>query len=126
MQARNGEGDSMRRASVGLGGSLALIAAALGIVVLGFFDPLTRYGVATLLLLAGLVLLATQIVWLRRRPDRVMLLWTALLDAILVVAVVLAITPLIALVHGFAELVGQSKVQSGADWLGYGFAFAGL
>jgi cellulose synthase/poly-beta-1,6-N-acetylglucosamine synthase-like glycosyltransferase len=126
MQARNGEGDSTRGASIGLGGSLALIAAAVVVGVLGFFDPLTRYGVAALLLLAGLVLLAGQVVWLRRRPDRGMLLWTALLDGILVVAVVLAITPFIALVRGFAELVGQSKIQSGADWLGYGFAFAGL
>jgi cellulose synthase/poly-beta-1,6-N-acetylglucosamine synthase-like glycosyltransferase len=126
MQARNGEGDSTRRASMGLGGSLALIATAVAMVVLGFFDPFTRYGVAMVLLLAGLVLLASQVVWLRRRPDRGMLLWTALLDGILVVAVVLAITPLIALVRGFAELVGQSKIQSGADWLGYGFAFAGL
>src|SRR4029077_13810290 len=96
------------------------------LVVLGFFDPLTRYGLATLLLLAGLVLLATQVVWLGRRPARVMLLWTALLDGILIVAVVLAITPIIALVRGFAELVGQSKIQSGADWVGYGFAFTGL
>jgi cellulose synthase/poly-beta-1,6-N-acetylglucosamine synthase-like glycosyltransferase len=126
MQARNVEGDSTRRASMGLGGSLGLIAAAVAMLVVGLFDPVTRYGVTVLLLLAGLLLLASQVVWLRRRPDRGMLLWTALLDGILVVAVVLAITPLIALVRGFAELVGQSKIQSGADWLGYGFAFAGL
>jgi cellulose synthase/poly-beta-1,6-N-acetylglucosamine synthase-like glycosyltransferase len=116
----------MRRASMGLVGSFALIVVAAGLVALGFFDPLTRYGLATLLLLAGVVLLFGQVLWLRKRQDRIQLLWTALLDGILLVAVVLAITPIIALVRGFADLVSQSKIQSGADWVGYGFAFAGL
>jgi 1,2-diacylglycerol 3-beta-glucosyltransferase len=53
-------------------------------------------------------------------------LWTALLDAILIVAVALAIAPLVAIAHGFVELVTQSKIQSGADWVGYLFAFTGL
>jgi cellulose synthase/poly-beta-1,6-N-acetylglucosamine synthase-like glycosyltransferase len=126
MQARNGEGESMRRASMGLVGSFALIAVAAGLIVLGFFDPLTRYGLATLLLAAGLVLLAGQVLWLSKRHDRGQLLWTALLDGILLVAVVLAITPIVALVRGFVDLVSQSQIQSGADWLGYGFAFTGL
>src|ERR1700692_4217669 len=105
MQAHNGEGDSMRRASVGLGGSLVLLAAAVAVIVLDLFEPLTRYGVATVLALAGLILLASQVLWLRKREDRGQLLWTALLDGILVVAVVLAITPLVALVRGFVDLV---------------------
>ena len=126
MQARNGEGDSMRRASMGLVGAFVLLAAAVAVVVLDFFDPLTRYGAATLLFLAGFVLLASQVIWLRRREDRGQLLWTALLDGILVAAVVVAITPIIALIRGFVDLVEQSKIQSGADWLGYGFAFTGL
>jgi cellulose synthase/poly-beta-1,6-N-acetylglucosamine synthase-like glycosyltransferase len=40
--------------------------------------------------------------------------------------VVLAITPLVAIIRGFADLIAQSKTLSGADWLGYGFAFTGL
>jgi len=126
MQARNGEGGSMRRASMGLGGAFVLLAAAVAVIVLDFFEPLARYGVATVLGLAGLILLGSQVLWLRQRPDRGLLLWTALLDGILVAAVVLAITPIIALVRGFADVVAQSKIQSGADWLGYGFAFTGL
>ena len=116
----------MRRASMGLGGSFVLLAAAVGVMVFDLFDPLTRYGVATVLALAGLILLGSQVLWLRQRPDRGLLLWTALLDGILVAAVILAVTPIIALIRGFADLVAQSKIQSGADWLGYGFAFTGL
>ncbi|MEP6753682.1 MAG: glycosyltransferase [Candidatus Dormiibacterota bacterium] len=116
----------MRRASMGLGGSFVLLAAAVGVMVLDLFEPLTRYGLATVLALAGLILLGSQVLWLRQRPDRGLLLWTALLDGILVAAVILAITPIIALIRGFADLVVQSKIQSGADWLGYGFAFTGL
>jgi len=126
MQAPNGEGESMRRASVGLGGSFVLLAAAVAVIVLDLFDTLTRYGVATLLAVAGLILLASQVLWLRKREDRGQLLWTALLDGILVAAVVLAMTPLVAIIRGFVDLIAQSKTQSGADWLGYGFAFTGL
>jgi len=126
MQARSGEGESIRRASIGLGGSFVLLAAAVAVIVFDLFEPLTRYGVATVLALAGLILLGSQVFWLRQRPDRGLLLWTALLDGILVAAVILAITPIIAIIRGFADLVVQSKIQSGADWLGYGFAFTGL
>ncbi|HEY8816121.1 MAG TPA: glycosyltransferase family 2 protein, partial [Candidatus Dormibacteraeota bacterium] len=116
----------MRRASLGLGGAFVLLAAAVAVIVLDLFEPLARYAVATLLALAGLTLLGSQVLWLRKREDRGQLLWTALLDGILVAAVVVAITPIIALVRGFADLVAQSKMVSGADWLGYGFAFTGL
>ena len=125
MPAHNGE-ESMRRASLGLGGAFVLLAAAVAVIVLDLFEPLARYAVATLLALAGLTLLGSQVLWLRKREDRGQLLWTALLDGILVAAVVVAITPIIALVRGFADLVAQSKMVSGADWLGYGFAFTGL
>jgi cellulose synthase/poly-beta-1,6-N-acetylglucosamine synthase-like glycosyltransferase len=126
MQSPNGQGESMRRASRGLGGSFVLLAAAVAVIVLDLFEPLTRYGVAAVLALAGLILLASQVLWLRKREDRGQLLWTALLDGILVAAVVLAMTPLVAIIRGFADLIAQSKTLSGADWLGYGFAFTGL
>jgi hypothetical protein len=122
----DGQGDTGRQASWGLVGGFLLLAAGLSIVVFGFFETLTRYGMALVLLLAGVILLGAQALWLRKRQDRSLALWTALLDGILVVAVILAITPIIALVRGFADLVGQSKIQSGADWLAYGFAFTGL
>ncbi len=125
MPAHSSE-QSMRGASLGLGGAFVLLAAAVAVIVLNLFEPLARYGVATVLAMAGLILLGSQVLWLRRREDRGQLLWTALLDGILVAAVVVAITPIIALVRGFADLIAQSKAISGADWLGYGFAFTGL
>ena len=122
----NGQDGSGRRASWGLVGGFLLLTIGLGILALGFFEPLTRYAMATVLVLAGLILIGSQVIWLITRPDRGQLLWTALLDGILVLGVALAIAPLAALVRGFADLFLQSKIQSGADWLGYGFAFTGL
>ncbi len=49
MTAHNGEGDSMRGASIGLGGSFVLLAAAVAVIVLALFEPLARYGVAAVL-----------------------------------------------------------------------------
>ena len=62
----------------------------------------------------------------RSRADRGQLGWSVLLNAILIAAFVLGAIPLIAVVNGLIEVVAQSKIRSGADWLAYGFAFAGL
>ncbi|HEV2030249.1 MAG TPA: glycosyltransferase family 2 protein [Candidatus Dormibacteraeota bacterium] len=60
------------------------------------------------------------------RSDRGQLAWSVLLNAILIAAFVLGAIPIVAIVRGFVELVAQSKIRSGADWLAYGFAFTGL
>jgi 1,2-diacylglycerol 3-beta-glucosyltransferase len=60
------------------------------------------------------------------RSDRGQVAWSFLLNAILVAAFVLGAIPIIAIVRGVVELVGQSKIRSGADWVAYGFAFTGL
>src|SRR5213080_1306206 len=52
--------------------------------------------------------------------------WSAVLNAVLVAAFVVGAIPIVAISHGFVELLQQSKIRSGADWLAYGFAFAGL
>ena len=54
------------------------------------------------------------------------LLWTALLNAILVVAIILAVAPIALLARGLLELFLQSKIRSGGDWVAYGLAFTGL
>ena len=54
------------------------------------------------------------------------LAWSAALNAILVAAFVVGAIPIVAIAHGFIELVHQSKIRSGADWFAYGFAFTGL
>ena len=54
------------------------------------------------------------------------LAWSVLLNGVLVAAFVVGVIPIVAIVHGFVDLVQQSKIRSGADWLAYGFAFTGL
>lgn len=120
------DGEPLHRTALGLGVGCLLVAAGVAVLVMGPFTVVTRYGVAIVAMLAGLVLIGTEVLRLRKRDDRGQLLWTALLDAILVVAIVLAIVPIAALVRGFVDLVAQSKIQSGGDWVAYGFAFTGL
>src|SRR5258705_10463471 len=60
------------------------------------------------------------------RSDRVQVAWSILLNSILVAALVLGAIPMVAIVHGFIEMVGHSKIKSGADWIAYGFAFTRL
>ena len=62
----------------------------------------------------------------RVRADRGRLAWSVLLNSILVAAFVLGAIPIVAIVRGFLELVGQSKIRSAEDWVAYGFAFTGL
>ena len=54
------------------------------------------------------------------------LAWSFLLNSVLVAAFVVGVIPLVAIAHGFIDLVNQSKARSGADWVAYGFAFTGL
>ena len=126
MPPRSGDSEPVHRTALGLGGGFVLVAAGVAVIVLGIFAPPAREGVAITSVFAGLILIGTQLVWLGKRPDRGQLVWTALLDAILVAAVVLAVAPIAALVKGFIDLVAQSKIQSGGDWIAYGFAFTGL
>jgi cellulose synthase/poly-beta-1,6-N-acetylglucosamine synthase-like glycosyltransferase len=58
--------------------------------------------------------------------NRGQLAWSLLLNGILVAAFVLGAIPVVAVVHGFIDVVAQSKLRSGTDWLAYGFAFTGL
>jgi cellulose synthase/poly-beta-1,6-N-acetylglucosamine synthase-like glycosyltransferase len=60
------------------------------------------------------------------RPDRGQLAWSILLNGILIAAFVLGAIPVVAIARGFVEMLADSKARSGADWLGYGFAFTGL
>ncbi|MGA8921572.1 MAG: glycosyltransferase family 2 protein, partial [Candidatus Dormiibacterota bacterium] len=54
------------------------------------------------------------------------LFWSAVLNTILVAAFVVGAIPVVAIVRGFADMVAQSKIRSGADWIAYGLAFTGL
>ena len=54
------------------------------------------------------------------------LAWGVVLNGVLVAAFVVGAIPIVAIAHGFIELVQQSKIRSGADWVAYSFAFTGL
>jgi glycosyltransferase involved in cell wall biosynthesis len=54
------------------------------------------------------------------------LAWSVFLTALVLLAVVISIIPLVALVRGFAQVVGESRTLSGGDAVAYGFAFTGL
>ena len=118
----HGEGEPLHRTSLGLGIGFVLVAAGVVVMVLGLFSPVTRYGLGVTSIVAGLALIGVEVIRLRARQDRGLLLWTALLDSILVVAIVLAIAPIAGLVRGFVDLVVQSKIRSGADWIEIGRA----
>jgi cellulose synthase/poly-beta-1,6-N-acetylglucosamine synthase-like glycosyltransferase len=62
----------------------------------------------------------------RRSRGSASLLWSVLLNSILVAAFVVGAIPILAVARGFVDMVAQSKIRSGADWVGYGFAFTGL
>jgi 1,2-diacylglycerol 3-beta-glucosyltransferase len=128
MPRRNpyGDGEALHRTAFGLGLGSVLVVVGAAVLLLALFPPMARYAIAVVSILAGLAFILWEIVRLQKREDRSQLLWTALLDGILAAAIVLAITPIIAIVRGFVELVGQSKIQSGGDWIAYGFAFTGL
>ena len=61
-----------------------------------------------------------------RGPGLTSLLWSFLLNMVLIAAFVVGVIPIVAIIHGFSDLVVHSKIRSGADWLAYGFAFTGL
>ena len=61
-----------------------------------------------------------------QRRDGGQLLWSILLNAIVVLAIVISIIPIVLLVRGFIDLVARSQAISGADVLAYAFAFTGL
>jgi 1,2-diacylglycerol 3-beta-glucosyltransferase len=60
------------------------------------------------------------------RRERGQLFWSVLLNTVLVAAFVIGAIPIVAIVHGFIDMVGESKIHSGRGWVAYGFAFTGL
>jgi 1,2-diacylglycerol 3-beta-glucosyltransferase len=54
------------------------------------------------------------------------LLWTIVLTALVLLAIVISIVPLVALVRGLADVITGSRRLSGVDAVAYGFAFTGL
>lgn len=69
----------------------------------------------------------THLLGSRHRESRASsVAWSVILNGVLVASLVAGLIPIVAILHGFVELVQQSKIRSGADWLAYGLAFTGL
>src|SRR5437763_1810256 len=79
-----------------------------------------------LLAAAGGIGLLLAVAWtLRRAPNRSEMLWTAVLDAVLLVGIGLALLPIVAIVRGFVDLFTQTHVHSTREAIAYALAFAG-
>ena len=58
--------------------------------------------------------------------ERGQFFWSLLLNSVLVLAFVVGVIPIVAIVHGFIDIVVDSHSRSAADWVAYGLAFLGL
>src|SRR5579859_6890918 len=112
--------------AVGLAGGAVLMAVGVAIATLDPLAPDLNLPAGILAAVAGLGLIVFQ-VWRTRRNDRGgELIWTSVLDAVLLIALVLGLLPAVAFVRGFIELFTQAHVHDTRDAVAYSFAFAGL
>jgi len=109
-----------------LAGGIVLMAAGVAIMALHPFAPALNGPAGILAVLLGLGLIGL-LVWRARAGEAgAEMLWTAVLDAVLLLAFVMALLPAVAFVRGFVELFSQAHVHDNRDAVAYSFAFAGL
>src|SRR5579859_4515712 len=112
--------------ALGLAGGAVLMAVGVAIAALHPLAPGLSLPVGIAVAVAGLGLIGVE-VWRTRRDDRGgQLIWTAVLDAVLLLALVLGLLPAVAFVRGFVELFTQTHVHDAKDAVAYSLAFAGL
>ena len=78
------------------------------------------------LAVVGLTAAVATVVGLRRGPDPSQAFWTAILDAVLLVAALTAVLPVLAIIRGSVDLFTQAHVHDTRDAIAYAFAFTGL
>src|SRR5579859_739959 len=104
--------------AVCLAGGAVLMAVGVAIATLDPLAPGLNLPAGAAAAVAGLGLIAFQ-VW-RTRPDRGgELIWTSILDAVLLFALVLGLLPAVAFVRGFVELFTQAHVHDARDAVAY-------
>ena len=101
------------------------MASAAAVLALRPFAAATA-PIAAAFAAGGFLLIGFQVWRARSEAPGVEPLWTSVLDAILLFAVVLALLPVVAFVRGFVELFTQAHVRSAHDGVAYAFAFSGL
>ncbi len=80
----------------------------------------------TALAVIGFAAVAATVVVVRRGPDSGQAFWTAVLDAVLLIAALTAVLPVLAIIRGFVELFAHAHVHNTQDAIAYAFAFTGL
>src|SRR5256885_456239 len=112
--------------ALGLAGGCVLTASGALVYVFSAGPAAGRLPLALGLSGLGLVLIGAVVRRLRRGGRGSGLVWSAVLDAFLVVGLALAVLPVVAIVRGFVELFSQAHVHSARDAVAYSLAFAGL
>ncbi len=74
----------------------------------------------------GFAAVTATVVILRRGPDPSQTFWMAILDAVLLIAALTAVLPVLAIIRGSVELFAQAHVHDTRDAIAYAFAFTGL
>jgi cellulose synthase/poly-beta-1,6-N-acetylglucosamine synthase-like glycosyltransferase len=111
-------------AASGLAGGAVLAAFAIGVLVLAPSNAAWSRPAGLGALGLAVALVAVQLWRLRRRAGG--LTWSTVLDAVLLLATVMAVLPAAAVVRGFVELFAHTHVHSTREAIAYGLAFAGL
>ena len=102
------------------------MASAAAVLALRPFGAAGTVRAAAAFAAGGLLLIGFQAWRARSGGPGVETLWTSVLDAVLLLAFVLALLPAVAFVRGFVDLFGQAHVHSARDGVAYAFAFSGL
>src|SRR5689334_2735821 len=113
-------------AASGLAGGAVLMAAGLAVALLAPPGVVWSRPTGLGLFVVGVVLVAVQLWRLRGARGSGGLLWSTVLDAVLLLATVMAVLPAVAVVRGFVELFAHTHVHDARDAIAYSFAFAGL
>ena len=112
--------------ALGLAGGAALVACGLLEVRLAPLGSSFSAPAGLAVAVLGFAALGWSVAWLRRDPSGPQAIWPAILDAVLLIAALAAVLPVLAIARGFIELFTQAHVHSARDAVAYAFAFAGL
>ena len=112
--------------ALGLAGGAALVACGLLVIALAPLGAAWSAPAGLALAVTGFAVTAATVVGLRRGPDSSQAFWTAILDAVLLIAALTAVLPVLAIIRGSVELFAQAHVHDTRDAIAYALAFTGL